>query len=115
MWLHAAEWWLNYGNHCPELQNFAIKVVSQTCDGATRFGLKRSVAEKLLAQGRNPNEEKLLKDLAFVHYNLQLQNFEPNKNGDIIAEEIDSMDDWIVYDGPEMMGEDDESAWMDLD
>ncbi|XP_019057009.1 PREDICTED: uncharacterized protein LOC104804851 [Tarenaya hassleriana] len=68
-----AEWWIQYGNQCPELQSVAIKILSQTCEGASRFGLKREVAEKLLAGGKSPLDHPLLKDFVFVHYNLHLR------------------------------------------
>ncbi|PSS07218.1 S-cell enriched with leucine-rich repeat-containing protein [Actinidia chinensis var. chinensis] len=82
--------------HCPELQRLAIRILSQTCDGASRYQLKRSLAEKLLTKGRNYIEQQRLNDLTFVHYNLQLRNFESGVSSDILAEDIDPMDDWIV-------------------
>lgn len=70
--------------------------MSQNCDGAGRYALKRSLAEKLLTTGRNPIEQRRLHDLAFVHYNLQLQQFLSGMNPGIIPPEIDPMDDWVV-------------------
>lgn len=94
--LPPAQWWSYYGVQCPELQRFAIRILSQNCDGAGRYALKRSLAEKLLTTGRNPIEQRRLHDLAFVHYNLQLQQFLSGMNPDIIPPEIDPMDDWVV-------------------
>ncbi|KAK9281172.1 hypothetical protein L1049_004067 [Liquidambar formosana] len=88
-----ALWWFNYSGHCPELQRLAIRILSQICDGALRYGLKRSLVEKLLDNGRNPIEQQWLSDLTFVHYNHQLQRFEPGRDGKIWVEEIDLMDD----------------------
>ncbi|KAL0900258.1 hypothetical protein Bca101_084219 [Brassica carinata] len=68
------EWWVQNAREHPELQSFAIKVLSQTCEGASRYKLKRNVAEKLLlTRGVSPCEKQHLEELAFVHYNLHLQ------------------------------------------
>lgn len=69
------EWWTQKASEHPELQSFAIKVLSQTCEGASRYNLKRNVAEKLLlTKGVSPCEKQHLEELAFVHYNLHLQS-----------------------------------------
>lgn len=93
-----ASWWSVYGEEYPELQQFATRILSQTCAGATKYRLKRSLAEKMLTNGRNPLKQQVLSDLEFVHYNLQLQkqHSELGGNGDTLADEIDPMDDWIV-------------------
>lgn len=65
-------WWSHYGGEYPELQRFATRILSQTCVGASKYRLNRSLAEKLLTKGRDQTEEQLLSDLTFVHYNLQL-------------------------------------------
>lgn len=62
------------------------------------------MAEQLLTIGRNPEELQRLSDLAFVHYNLQLQQFQSAMESDIVTEEIGVMDDWIV-----------DETWMNLD
>ncbi|CAH2053858.1 unnamed protein product, partial [Thlaspi arvense] len=70
-----AEWWAQKASEHPELQSFAIKVLSQTCDGASRYKLQRTVAEKLLlTEGMSHSEKQHLEELAFVHYNLHLQS-----------------------------------------
>ncbi|XP_010465099.1 PREDICTED: uncharacterized protein LOC104745530 [Camelina sativa] len=69
------EWWAQTASQYPELQSFAIKILSQTCEGASRYKLKRGLAEKLLlTEGMSHCERKHLEDLAFVHYNLHLQS-----------------------------------------
>ncbi|XP_010527519.1 PREDICTED: uncharacterized protein LOC104804854 [Tarenaya hassleriana] len=70
-----AEWWARKGNKHPELQRVAVKLLSQKCDGASRYKLKRSAAEKMLKEERSPIVRRYLKDFAFVHYNLQLQKY----------------------------------------
>ncbi|KAK3206631.1 hypothetical protein Dsin_020677 [Dipteronia sinensis] len=90
---HPVEWWSHYGSQCPELQKFAIRILSQNCEGASKYGLKRSLCEKLLINGRNDVEQQELSDLTFVHYNLQLQK----SQGSIVDDdEIDPMNDWIL-------------------
>ncbi|CAH2073157.1 unnamed protein product, partial [Thlaspi arvense] len=70
-----AEWWAQKARKYPELQSIAIKVLSQTCDGASRYKLDRSLAEKLLlTRGMSHGEKQHLEQLAFVHYNLHLQS-----------------------------------------
>lgn len=111
----AALWWSRYGRQYPELQRFAIRILSQSCDGALRYRLKRSLAEKLLTTGRNPIEQQRFSDLTFVHYNLQLQQFQSGEKCDIVAEEIDPMNDWIVDEAPETASQNGQSSWMNLD
>ncbi|KAK8581341.1 hypothetical protein V6N12_071569 [Hibiscus sabdariffa] len=102
--LSPAMWWSRYGAQYPELQRFATRILSQTCVGASRYRLNRSLAEKLLTTGRDGIEQQLLSDLTFVHYNLQLQQqrSQLGVNYDIVADEIDPTDEWIVDDTPEI-------------
>ncbi|XP_010465096.1 PREDICTED: uncharacterized protein LOC104745528 [Camelina sativa] len=73
--ISPAEWWAQKASHHPELQNFAFKILSETCEGASRYKLKRSLAVKLLlTEGMSHCERKHLEELAFVHYNLHLQS-----------------------------------------
>jgi hypothetical protein len=111
----AARWWSHYGREYPELQRFAIRILSQSCGGALRYRLKRSLAEKLLTTGRNPIEQQRFSDLTFVHYNLQLQQFQSGVECDIVDEEIDPMNDWIVDEAPETATQNGQSSWMNLD
>ncbi|KAG2317910.1 hypothetical protein Bca52824_021032 [Brassica carinata] len=78
--ISPAEWWAKRSSQHPELQSFAIKILSQTCEGASRYKLNRSVAEKLLlTRGMSHCEKQHLEELAFVHYNLHLQKLQINK------------------------------------
>ncbi|KAG6767762.1 hypothetical protein POTOM_026648 [Populus tomentosa] len=49
----------------------------------------------------NPIEQQRLRDLTFVHYNLQVQNKRSGFRSDVISEEIDPMDDWVVDEAPQ--------------
>ncbi|RZC56805.1 hypothetical protein C5167_015656 [Papaver somniferum] len=97
MKLAPAKWWSLYGGQCPELQRLAIRILSQTCTGALRYGLKRSLTEELHMKGRNRVEQKRLNELTFVYHNLRLQNLSaPNTdNTDVFLEPMDSMDEWV--------------------
>lgn len=97
--LSAALWWSNYGGHCPQLQILATRILSQTCEGAARYKLKRSLAENLLTKGKNPVEQERLCDLTFVHYNLHLRNADWRTEGDIEVGEVEPTNDWIVWEG----------------
>ncbi|XP_022714654.1 uncharacterized protein LOC111274345 [Durio zibethinus] len=112
-----ASWWCHYGGQYPELQRFATRILSQTCVGASKYKLNRSFAEKLLTKGRERIEQQLLSDLTFVHYNLQLQQQHSllGVNYDIVADEIDSLDEWIVADKQEIGSSNGDSASMELE
>jgi hypothetical protein len=95
----AAQWWEAFGGQCPELQRFAIRILSQTCSAS---GCERnwSVFERIHTKKRNRLEQKRLNDLVFVQYNLRLRrNQLLNKRPDsdpIVLEDIDPTSDWVV-------------------
>ncbi|KAI3950947.1 hypothetical protein MKW92_051413 [Papaver armeniacum] len=98
MTLSPEKWWSLYGGQCPELQNFAIRILGQTCTGALRYGLRRSLSEQLHMNGKNCMEQKQLTDLTFVHHNLRLQNpvsISSTDYRDIFLDEMDPMDEWV--------------------
>lgn len=109
--MFAALWWSQYGVEHPELQRLAIRILSQTCDGASHYRLKRSLIETLLTEGRNQIEQQRLRDLVFVHCNLQLQAFDPQGINDIADDVVDPMDEWIVGKEPNLVSH---LTWMDL-
>jgi hypothetical protein len=72
------------------------------------------MAEKLLTDRRNPIEQQRLRDLTFVHYNLQVQNKRSGFRSDVISEEIDPMDDRVVDEAPqEVVPENGDRGLMD--
>ena len=95
----AAQWWEAFGGQCPELQRFAIRILSQTCSAS---GCERnwSVFERIHTKKRNRLDQKRLNDLVFVQYNLRLRrNHLLNKRPDsdpIVLEDIDPTSDWVV-------------------
>ena len=72
VFLFAAHWWESFGGQCPQLQKFAIRILSQTCSAS---GCERnwSVFERIHTKKRNRLEHKQLNDLVFVQYNLRLR------------------------------------------
>ena len=113
----AAQWWEAFGGHCPELQRFAIRILSQTCSAS---GCERnwSVFERIHTKKRNRLDQKRLNDLVFVQYNLRLRrNQLLNKRPDsdpIVLEDIDPTSDWVVESRPPEF-DPDEDLYVDLD
>ncbi|XP_059286734.1 uncharacterized protein LOC132040138 [Lycium ferocissimum] len=71
----GALWWSQYGDDCPILQRLAVRMLSQTCNGASQYRVKRSLVETLLTEGMNRIEQQRLRDLVFlsiVIYNYKL-------------------------------------------
>jgi hypothetical protein len=99
----AANWWESFGSHCPQLQKFAIRVLSQTCSAS---GCERnwSVFERIHTKKRNRLEQKRLNDLVFVQYNLRLRrNQLLNKRPDtdpIMLDDVDPTSDWVAETHP---------------
>eukprot|EP00253_Pinus_taeda_P014606 PITA_14606 len=98
-----AQWWEAFGGHCPKLQRFAIRILSQTCS-ATGCERNWSVFERIHTKKRNRLDQKRLNDLVYVQYNLRLRrNHLLNKRPDsdpIVLEDIDPTSDWVVESCP---------------
>eukprot|EP00253_Pinus_taeda_P001449 PITA_01449 len=94
-WQRWQEMWID---QCPQLQKFAIRVLSQTCSAS---GCERnwSVFECINTKKRNHLEQKWLNDLVFVQYNLRLRgNQIMNKTLDldpIVLDDIDPTSEWV--------------------
>ncbi|XP_057451930.1 uncharacterized protein LOC130743719 [Lotus japonicus] len=75
--LTPAEWWESYGDHCPELRNFSIRVHTKK---------------------RNKLHQKKMNDLVYVMYNLKLKNKPKKRNvfASCSFEEVASDDEWIT-------------------
>lgn len=95
--MQPALWWASYGDHSPELQKFAIKILSQTCSGASRFKLKKDISELVYDKSRSCIEQQMFRNLEFVQHNLRL--WETSLFWDhrdcIGPEDSLLMDDWI--------------------
>ncbi|XP_004246932.2 uncharacterized protein [Solanum lycopersicum] len=113
--ISPAQWWLKYEVEYPELERFAVRILSQTCDGASHYRLKRRLVETLHTKGRSEIEQQRLKDLVFVHCNLQLQGFDPEGENDIAEDVVDAMDEWILGDRANVVSENSQCTWMDME
>lgn len=93
-----ANWWELHGGESSELQNLAIRILSQTCSTAARYKLRKSLSEQLHAKGRNCIEQQKFADMEFVHNNLRLWNspYSKDHTDNFGVEDLNPMDDWIV-------------------
>ncbi|KAL8478997.1 hypothetical protein ACS0TY_030769 [Phlomoides rotata] len=92
------EWWKFFGCGAPNLQNLAMKILSQTSSSS---GCERncSVFERIHTKKRNRLEHPRLNDIVFIHYNLRLQERLDRKRicyDPIDYESIDKMNFWVV-------------------
>ncbi|KAL1210202.1 hypothetical protein V5N11_013230 [Cardamine amara subsp. amara] len=92
-----AEWWSNYGSSTPNLQKFAIKVLSLTCS-ATGCERNWGVFQLLHTKRRNRLTQSRLNDMVFVKYNRALQRRYKRKDtiDPIILDEIDESNEWLT-------------------
>ncbi|GJN36379.1 hypothetical protein PR202_gb25232 [Eleusine coracana subsp. coracana] len=72
LFLVAVAWWENFGHDTPDLQAFAVRVLSQCCS-ATGCERNWSIFEHILSKRRSRLEHSRLNDLVFVRYNLKLR------------------------------------------
>ncbi|CAN1163923.1 hypothetical protein LINPERHAP2_LOCUS25277 [Linum perenne] len=120
---HLADWWSSFGDDVPELQKFAIRILSLTCSAS---GCERnwSVFERVHSKKRNRLLQKKMNDIVYVMYNSKLLRRQA-KDIERIFDEIDSDDEWLAgEDGEvenenenenaeELMGIDDEATFED--
>ena len=95
----AANWWESFAIQCPQLQKFAIRVLSQTCS-ASRCEHNWSIFDPIHAKKRKHLEQQKLNDLVFMQCDIQLRHNQllnqiPNVNS-IILEDIDISLEWVV-------------------
>uniref|UniRef100_A0A6N2K340 BED-type domain-containing protein n=1 Tax=Salix viminalis TaxID=40686 RepID=A0A6N2K340_SALVM len=107
--LNPVSWWEQFGNDTPELQKFAIRVLSQCCSA---IGCERnwSVFEYIHSKKQNRLEHKRLNDLVFVRYNIKIQQRNLSRTRDaldpISLDNIDLLNEWICEDPNLLDGED---------
>ncbi|XP_077246742.1 uncharacterized protein LOC143886577 [Tasmannia lanceolata] len=70
--LGPVAWWNQFGGNVEELQTFAIRILSQTCN-ATGCERNWSTFEHIHSAKTNRLEHQRLDDLVFVHYNLKFR------------------------------------------
>eukprot|EP00253_Pinus_taeda_P027280 PITA_27280 len=64
-----SHWWIDCGTEAPQLQEFAIRVLSQPCS-ASSCERNWSVFEHIHSKKRNRLEHERLEKLVFIYYNL---------------------------------------------
>eukprot|EP00253_Pinus_taeda_P033731 PITA_33731 len=93
----SSHWWINCGTEAPQLQEFAIRVLSQPCN-ASSCECNRSVFEHIHSKKRNMLEHERLEKLVFIYYNLRIltKQVQPNDTNPILLDTIDLESDWVV-------------------
>ncbi|XP_070031283.1 uncharacterized protein [Nicotiana tomentosiformis] len=91
------EWWDQYGVETPDLQTFAIRVLSLTCSSS---GCERnwSVFEHIHTKKRNRLTLKRLHNLVFIKYNRALRRRYNHRNliDPILLDNIDEANEWLT-------------------
>ncbi|XP_058741686.1 uncharacterized protein LOC131614076 [Vicia villosa] len=88
------QWWESYGDAHPELQNFAIRVLSLTCSSS---GCERnwSAFEMVHTKKRNRLKQKTMNNLVYVMVNTRLtKNKAERKKRDLTIDDFQDDDDW---------------------
>ncbi|GKV36747.1 hypothetical protein SLEP1_g44844 [Rubroshorea leprosula] len=87
------DWWKSYGNGCPELQRFAIRILSLSCGSS---GLKHNwrIFDTVHAKRRNNLRQKRMNNLVFVMYNLKLEDKQARNQLEL--DDLSSDDEWIT-------------------
>ncbi|CAN1178756.1 hypothetical protein LINPERPRIM_LOCUS37008 [Linum perenne] len=100
---HPAYWWSSFGDDVPELQKFAIRILSLTC----RSGCERNwnVVFKVHSKKRNCLLQKKMNDIVYVMYNSKLLRRQA-KDIERVFDEIDSDDEWLAGEDGEVENED---------
>ncbi|KAF7832439.1 zf-BED domain-containing protein/DUF659 domain-containing protein/Dimer_Tnp_hAT domain-containing protein [Senna tora] len=103
--MSPADWWLAYGDGCPELQKFAIRILSLTCSSS---GCERNwnAFEMVHTKRRNRLHQKKMNALVYVKSNLKLRNKEKRSHVSSF-DDMHSDDEWIT-EGIDVEDEEDE-------
>ncbi|XP_073024697.1 uncharacterized protein [Primulina eburnea] len=117
--LSPAEWWLAYGSTTPQLQDFAVRILSLTCSAS---GCERnwSMFQHLHSKRRNRLAQKRLNDLVFIKYNRALKRRYDlrDKIDPISLDDIDDSNEWLMggLDNEEnnLVFGDDDLTWGDV-
>lgn len=73
--LIPATWWSQYASDYQDLQRFAVRILSQTCSISTHE--RNQTFNKCSRSSKNRLERLRLNDIAYVQYNLGLQQSQP--------------------------------------
>ena len=118
-----ADWWVLYGSSAPNLQKFAIRVLSLTCS-ATGCERNWSVFQHIHTKKRNRLAQDRLNDMVYVKYNpaLDRRYKRIDTDGPILLKDIDESNEWLMghMDGEEQPATnfvyaDDDLTWAAVD
>ncbi|KAF5187093.1 Hat transposon superfamily protein [Thalictrum thalictroides] len=129
--LPPVTWWSLYGSQCPELQKFAIRILSQTCCGASRYNLRRSSSEQRQTQGMKCGGIEFVQHNAHLQHSLSVKN-NTTTNSNFFLEHTKELNDFVMAakqelnsgrDGSDLVTEGkqelnterDDSGWSDTD
>ncbi|KAL4614173.1 hypothetical protein ACB092_07G034900 [Castanea dentata] len=112
-----AAWWFAYGASTPNLQQFAVKVLSLTCS-SSRCERNWSMFEHVHSKKRNRLAQSRMVDLVYIEYNRAL-NMRYNLRDTIdpiSLKDIDDSNEWLTgrveeEEGDEFVLSDDISTW----
>ena len=113
LFLISDRWWHMFGSDTPNLQNIAIRILSQPCSSS---GCERnwSMFEHIHSKKRNRLTVERMNDLVYVHYNLRLKYrklFDHDKTP-INLEEVDPQSEWIT-EATDAVFSDEDLDWVD--
>ncbi|KAJ8460088.1 hypothetical protein OPV22_033014 [Ensete ventricosum] len=100
--LPPAAWWSMYASDYPDLQRFAVRILSQTCSMPSFR--RNCYINEYTHSSKNRLERVRLNDTTFVHYNLHLQEGQPvateskgliNGENDLLSISSYDAGDWI--------------------
>ncbi|KAG2608366.1 uncharacterized protein LOC120668720 [Panicum virgatum] len=74
-------WWVKHGSGTPALQSFASLILGQTCFGASRYNLDKSLSERLHTERRAYTEQERFRSMEYIYYNLRLASSVPRVAG----------------------------------
>ncbi|KAK2409977.1 hypothetical protein QL285_045372 [Trifolium repens] len=89
-----AQWWESYGGEQPELQNFAVRVLSLICSSS---GCERnwSAFEMIHTKKRNRLKQKTMNDLVYVMVNSRLTKKKvERRRRELTIDDFQDDDDW---------------------
>eukprot|EP00253_Pinus_taeda_P028530 PITA_28530 len=91
-----SHWWIDYGTEAPQIQEFAIRVLSQPYSAS--FQRNWSMFEHIHSKKRNKLKHERLEKLVFIYYNLRMftKQVQPKDTNPIVLDTIDLEFDSIV-------------------
>ncbi|XP_051127839.1 uncharacterized protein LOC127249185 isoform X2 [Andrographis paniculata] len=109
--LDPASWWQQHGINCLELQQIAVRILSQTCSS---FGCDHnwSIHDRMYEQRHNRLAKQRLNEALYAHYNLRFREHQIKKRScNLSLERVlqeDLLYDWIVETDKQALQDDEE-------